>query len=280
MAHNPFVVGNFEAAVPPLHAPTQPLNIKFSVSERYLAAAKTAGFTHFSLANNHSRDFGSTGFENTKETLADRGLESFGDPTSLGFEAVTFLETQESRVALIGISALNQTPTKATIERVLDQAATESDFQIAYVHWGTEYASVSNVAQQDLATVLVEAGADLIIGHHPHVVQEIGLINQVPVIYSLGNYIFDQYFSAEVQTGLIVQLNLQATPNVYLLPVTQAGLSQPTLMSSTLHQRFLTELAQKSHPELSSQITTGILELHSVVATSTEIAIIGRNNPS
>jgi poly-gamma-glutamate capsule biosynthesis protein CapA/YwtB (metallophosphatase superfamily) len=272
----PAVVGNFEASVPVVHKPTEVLKIDFSVHPRYLTAAKAAGFTHFSLANNHSNDFGATNFSNTVKTLSQAGLKPFGQPKGFSEQTTTVLQVEDQRVALIGLHTLEFKPTKEQLNQLLKAASAASDWQVVYVHWGTEYSGTSNQYQQQLAASLVAAGADLIVGHHPHVVQEVDLIAGVPVFYSLGNYIFDQYEEAETNQGLLLQLSFARTPVINLLPVTsQSTLSQPTRMTPGKHAEFLATLAQKSHPELRALVAAGSLPLNMSVATSSKIAMIG-----
>ena len=128
---------------------------------------------------------------------------------------------------------------------------------IVLIHWGTEYSLKSSPAQQSLAHQLIDAGADLIIGHHPHVVQDIEQYNDKLIFYSLGNFIFDQYFSNEVQQGLLVGLEFQDKQLVFdLLPI-QSKLSQPFLMEGNIRETFLKRLAGRSSPSLSTDIELG-----------------------
>jgi poly-gamma-glutamate synthesis protein (capsule biosynthesis protein) len=106
-------------------------------------------------------------------------------------------------------------------------------------------------------------------------VQDIDVIDGVIVFYSLGNYIFDQYFSTDVKQGLVLVLSLDETPKAMLVPVTsEQTLSQPTLMGPQLHSQFLAQLAQRSDSALSKQITQGIIHLMPKVATSTKVAMM------
>ena len=107
-----------------------------------------------------------------------------------------------------------------------------------------------------------DRGADAIIGHHPHVVQDIQVYQGVPVFYSLGNFVFDQYFSSAVQEGLLLKLTLtEAGANYELIPTTSIGSrSRPQLMSPYEREHFLTGLATRSAPKLRTQIHSGYLE--------------------
>jgi poly-gamma-glutamate synthesis protein (capsule biosynthesis protein) len=88
----------------------------------------------------------------------------------------------------------------------------EGDFVIVMPHWGEEYVSTTSPALRAQAKAFVDAGAGAIIGSHPHVVGEQEWMGTVPVFYSLGNFIFDQYFSSSVMKGEIVAFTLQKAP--------------------------------------------------------------------
>ena len=275
LAINPIIVGNFESTIPENHVPTEARKINFSVASKYLSALRMAGFTHLSLANNHSYDFGESAYTNTKQKLSDNDLKTFGDPNALSEESITFFSAGNKFIAVVGLHTLKSIPSQSEIEALLKRASIKSDFQIVYVHWGTEYEPVSDERQRRLAKSLVRAGADLIVGHHPHVVQEIELVDGVPVFYSLGNYIFDQYFSTEVQEGLMINIEFGQKPLIHLLPVTsELVLSQPAFMDNKSHQDFLTNLADRSDPNISEYIHSGILPLNIPVASSVKMAMI------
>ena len=275
MYSNAAVIGNFESSMAVEHRQTPAYAMKFSVQEAVLPEIKDAGFTHLSLGNNHSFDFGVAGYKNAREKLQSQSLTSFGSGEYVGSDSIAIVSTIKGDVALIGINASQRTPTKEEVERVLTQASKRSSFQVVYVHWGNEYDLTHSTAQRALAEVFVDAGADVIVGHHPHVVQDIDIIKGVVVFYSLGNYIFDQYFSSDVQEGLVVGLDLAFDPTLTLIPVTsKKQLSQPTYMKPSDHKLFLENLAKRSHPSLREKIKAGSIPLLDTVATSTKVAMM------
>jgi poly-gamma-glutamate synthesis protein (capsule biosynthesis protein) len=272
-ASTSIVVANFEAAIPKLHVPTPDFGWRFSVATSSLVSLMQASVTHVSLANNHGYDFGAAGYQNSRDALQASGIVPFGHPHVLDLTHVTYATTSRGVVALIGISTLHETPTDAVVHTLIEEVSRYSALQIVYVHWGEEYNVSHNVFQRQFATRLVSAGADLVIGHHPHVVQDIQRIDGVLVFYSLGNFVFDQYFSRDVQEGLLLIFDLESD-EVVLTPVSSvAQMAQPAPMADYARNRFLTQLALRSDPELSSGIESGRI-LRSLVATSTETAII------
>jgi poly-gamma-glutamate synthesis protein (capsule biosynthesis protein) len=131
------------------------------------------------------------------------------------------------------------------------------------MHWGIEYKIVNSPAQQQLAHLIIDNGADLIIGHHPHVVQNIEEYKGKLIFYSLGNFIFDQYFKEEVQQGLAVGWEIYPQKYVFNLFPLQSKLSQPDLMSDQEKMEFLAQLAKNSSLSLEAQIKSGKIEVNS-----------------
>lgn len=256
------LIGNFEAAIPKEHTHTPDLTFSFSVDALHILALREYGFEYMSLANNHSADKGTANLVHTQEVLGRNAITAFGSPLALSTTSIAYVELEGQIVALVGVYAVNLFPAKSEIQTLFEHAALYSDIQIAYVHWGIEYEPVHSLAQEQLAYMMVDAGADAVVGHHPHVVQDIELYNGVPVFYSLGNFIFDQYFSTEVQEGLWVTLALEENSVVYTLQgITSVGSrSVPRFMSAYENDLFLAGLAKKSADSLVTQIQNGKIE--------------------
>ena len=127
-------------------------------------------------------------------------------------------------------------------------------------HWGAEYQDVSSIVQKKLAHLVIDAGADLVIGHHPHVVQEIEEYGAGMIFYSLGNFIFDQDFSLETQQGLIVKLEVVSDKLIYQLFPVQIDASQPRLMNDEEKDKFLKNLSKRSDNKLEIEIKNGRIE--------------------
>jgi len=275
-APNPIVIGNFEATIPATHVPTPTGQIQFSVSSSTLPALLERDFALMSLANNHSLDFGDEGLEHTKVALQSVGIKSFGSGNGVDAASIQTFRINNRSVAVIGINALSSVES-SSLRDVFTKATRMSDFQIVYVHWGEEYALAQNATQRSLAKDYITLGADMVIGHHPHVTQGIEVIDDVFVFYSLGNLLFDQYFSQDVQEGLALTLQLAPSPRVVLEPYTSRhALSQPRPM--VLHERleFLAGIAERSDTGLYQSIIQGELQLPDSFATSPKMAIINQ----
>jgi hypothetical protein len=277
LAPEPAIVGNFESSMATPHTMTPAFGMRFSVDETLIPSLKSAGYTHLSQANNHSNDYGSAGFKKASNILEKNGMRVFGRYDSLSEDSITYIDTDNGIIALIGVNATVNIPSRDDLRATLDVASKHSTLQVIYIHWGNEYEPTHSVAQELFAKELVAAGADLIVGHHPHVVQDIDVVDGVVVFYSLGNYIFDQYFSKEVQEGLVLSFLPEQNPSILLIPVSSEGtLSQPHIMQPASYAAFLEDLAKRSHESLRESIIAGHISLSLQVATSTKMAMIDR----
>jgi len=253
------LVGNFESSIPATHTQTPDLTFSFSVDAIHIPALHEYGFKYMSVANNHSADKGLEGLVHTQQVLEIKGIHPVGSPIQLSTTTIEYIELEGQSIALIGVYAVNISPTNEEIQKVFESTSELSDIQIVYIHWGIEYQPIHSSAQQKLAHIMIDAGADAVIGHHPHVVQDIELYEGVPIFYSLGNFIFDQYFSKEVQEGLWIELTIKEEVMEYTLKgITSIGSrSVPRFMSSYENDLFLRTLSKKSTNTLQEEILLG-----------------------
>lgn len=253
------VVGNFEASVPAIHDPTPSMGMKFSVTPQNLKMLDKAGFTHLSLANNHTLDHGVDGYKNTVSQIVNLGLATGGYPTGLSSSSVSYIENGERKFALVYINATYGYPEKAKWQSYISWAKSNSEVVIVYIHWGEEYELIHNAAQENLAKAFIDGGVDLIIGHHPHVVQDIGIYKGKLIFYSLGNLVFDQYWNSDVSEGLVLELQ---NSEMLLHPVESRTVKvQPREMVEKERNAFFQSLASRSDEALREQILAGALEL-------------------
>jgi len=200
---------NLETPVAPTTGrPGRPF--QFNAPPELPAALKASGFTIVSTANNHAFDQGTKGVAETLERLAQAGLATIGTGgTRPAAEEARILTVKGLRIAFLGFTDIfnNDLNTKADRPwvRGLDpaeavaavvRARTQADAVVVSIHWGAEYLHTPLARQKDLARKLAAAGADLILGHHPHVLQPVEILEnggrRTVVAYSLGNFISNQ----------------------------------------------------------------------------------------
>ena len=168
------------------------------------------------LGNNHISNFGAEGLLQTKSYLLKAKLGFFGY-TVPGQQEETTWQTSVNglRIAFVNY---NQFVVGGLEQSLLDiaESRTSADVVVVYTHWGNEYVPENDV-QRNLAHQFVDAGADLVIGSHPHVVQSMEDYAGKRIYYSLGNFVFDQYFEEAVQNGLLVESTVCRSPETQLL---------------------------------------------------------------
>lgn len=196
-------------------------NLVFNFSTETISALKYLQLTTVGLANNHTANQGRSGLDTTRNLLTAAGVEAQGDPYEVTDQLSVKRYTQgKIKLATIAVHALIATD---GLTEIIEAQQSAGYFVIVLPHWGTEYATQHSRQQEQLAQAWINAGADLIIGMHPHVVQDAQVLNSPEgnpklVLYSLGNFIFDQTFSAETQQGLVVTGSLSAQ-ELSLVPV-------------------------------------------------------------
>lgn len=171
-----------------------------------VSVLKALRFDILSVANNHSLDAAEKGFADTVAHLTRAGIQSMGVPSAEAGQSPVIIEKKGIRLAFLAYTDVTQMAMKnftffpalaepKQIKRDVRNAFKTADTVIVSFHWGREYDHLATRRQKHLARVATEAGADLVVGHHPHVVQEISWdpIQGRLVAYSLGNFIFDLF---------------------------------------------------------------------------------------
>lgn len=181
-------------------------------------------FSAVSLANNHTGDFGKPAFADMLDTLGKHDIRYFGGGRHLRDAHTPFIS--EIRGKRIGILAYNgffprsfeaseNTPGSAWLDEDfvmhdIRQAKQQLgvDFLIVYPHWGWEYQKLASPRQREMARLMIDSGADAVVGGHPHVTQDIEIYNGKPIFYSLGNFVFDGFNDEDTRTGWLLRMKL------------------------------------------------------------------------
>ena len=239
--------GNLETSITP-GTEVQPFEMSFRADIESAVALKDAGFDVLSLANNHTPNFGREGLADTLRYLDEQGIAHAGagmDSAEAGKPA--FITVHGIRFAFLAYNDHDVVPT--SYEARLDHAGTAlmdieamtnavhaaqqyADIIIVSMHAGNEYEPTPNDSQIAFAHAAIDAGAEMVIGHHPHVVQTAEVYRGKYIFYSLGNFIFDQMWSQETREGLVLKATFtkEGLSSLSYHPVSIEDYAQPRFL--------------------------------------------------
>lgn len=224
-----YYLNSFDLAIGNLEGPisdkgqNQGSIYSFRADPKTVEGLKFAGFDLVSLANNHMFDWGREALVQTRELLEASRIKAAGagENYTHANEPAIF-EIKGQRLAFLSYTdlypkSLVATETSAgvsdsSIENIIFniERLKEKGYWVAVLmHWGEEYQAKSNSQQQKMARAMIESGADLIVGTHPHVPQEVEAYQGKSIVYSLGNFVFDQNFSEETMRGQVVEVEVR-----------------------------------------------------------------------
>lgn len=245
LRHFDLTIGNLECVISKLGTPV-PKSYTFRGDPRAYDRLLSAGFDLVSVANNHSGDYGKAAFLDEFLTLPTRGLSPIGGGrnkqqahtpvfktvrgTSIAFLAYDEIDPYD-------FAATDTTPghawlNEADLRQDVAKARSSADFVITFVHWGIEYFTSLTASQRHLARVAIDAGADLVVGAHPHVIEPYEFYKGKLIVYSLGNFVFDNMYDEVVRRGNILTLTIQKNRLLAwkLVPTRIGDWGEPTLL--------------------------------------------------
>lgn len=196
----------------------------FRMDPKTLVPFRDAGFDIVSFANNHVGDWTAAAFSQSLTNFAQHEILYTGaGATKEEARQPIIIEKNDIKIGFLGFSDVGPVWMKATettpgillandpeFADIIAHAKTQVDILIVSFHWGEEYKPYTK-RQEDLAHRAVDNGADMVIGHHPHVIQATEWYKEKFIAYSLGNFIFDQYFSTDTMQGLVLEITLEKT---------------------------------------------------------------------
>jgi poly-gamma-glutamate synthesis protein (capsule biosynthesis protein) len=229
LTQNDFNLANLESPIIPDCPPGPTGTFTFCGDSRFLPQLKQHKYI-LNLANNHIFNYGQNGFAQTKNYLSNQSIpyyyshQSDTEFTTTTINGITF--------GFLGFDFVTnpQFDPQIIINKVAHYHS-QVDWLIVSLHWGNEYKAIPEQWRVDLAHRLVDAGADIIHGHHPHVVQPSEIYHDKPIFYSLGNFIFDQSWSYETSHSQMVRLTVNQTKilQTEVVPITIKFNSRPEI---------------------------------------------------
>lgn len=243
-------VGNLECMVTDLVSPpSDPSTFTFICPSKGMDGLTYAGFDIVTLANNHANGEGQVVFNDMRGLLKKHGIERCGGGDNLAQATTPAIATAKGvRVAILGYDNIMPQGPFATegswglapidVTRLpadLAAARQKADLVIPYFHWGIEYTNDPTTYQQSVARAAIDAGADMVLGNHPHWTQGIERYKGKLIIYSMGNFVFDQDWSEATMEGMLLHLYWRGgtLASVRFVPTKDVSRCQPKVMSPT-----------------------------------------------
>ncbi len=219
--HSDVLLGNLETPLVYDLPEMSPIGSKFAfgASKDHAQHLVSAGFSAVSLANNHWFDQRLAGVEQTPKILEELGIVPLGAPTSApDVFRVESVEAKGWRIGVLAFTNRSNAPQREDVPTlpflsarevpdqlapVITDARDDYDLLVGFVHWGEEYEDGPSGAQRKAAHALIDAGADLVIAHHPHVLQGIEAYGDGLIAYSMGNFLFENTNDPARLTGVL-----------------------------------------------------------------------------
>lgn len=201
--------------------PMEEKQYTFRIKPEGVKVLQDMGVDAVSLANNHSLDYGREALEDTFQVLDHAGIKYAGAGTDLNRAKQTvFIEAKGYKIGFLAASRVipvtdwnageNKTGLFTTYDPAMmieeiKKADSQCDYLAVFVHWGVEYEEYPEEYQREMARKYIDAGADLVVGCHPHVVQGLEYYNEKPIVYSLGNFIFGKDIERSMLLGVVLK---------------------------------------------------------------------------
>lgn len=226
----------------------------FKADPEYAQIFSSSSVEAVTLANNHSHDYGEQSFEDTKAALDSAGVTHFG------YDETAVLEVKGVKVGLVGIYELSDHMERATQlkENIAKVKKDGAQLIVTVFHWGNEKEISPDSNQTQLGRMAIDEGADLVVGHHPHVLQGIEKYKGKYIVYSLGNFCFggnsypsDMDTMIFQQTFTIDSSGVQPDGQIHVIPCSISSASgynnyQPTPAQGSEAERILTKINERS----------------------------------
>ena len=227
-------VGNLEGPVATVGEPAPDKSFTFCSKPEVVKGMAKAGFDVFTLANNHSGDYGNEALLQTLEILKENGIKFCGageniteacKPAMVKVKGKTFAFLSYSRTYPFEFFAKTNKPGTANglpgyFVPDIKKAKKNADFVVIGFHWGGEYVQEPRDYQRDFAKKAIDAGADVVFGHHPHILQGIEIYKNKLIAYSLGNFVFGTY-NQKAKHSVVMRVIFEgnSVKRIELLPI-------------------------------------------------------------
>lgn len=225
------------------NCPLTDAGMKFCGQTENAKSLALTGVDIASIANNHSNDFGQEGVFETKNALVEFGIKPVEN------KSLVIQKIKNISFAILGYDLVWHALDEQELVQSVSRAKDANHLVIVFFHWGSEYTSDPNYRQRQLAHLAVDSGADLVLGNHPHWVQAVEIYKDHLIVYSHGNFVFDQLWSQETRRGVVGSYTFSENGklvDVRFIPIWIDDQYQPTYADDFLSRKILTQMFEAS----------------------------------
>lgn len=230
------------------NCPTTTEGMIFCGDSKNIEGLVYAGVDVANLANNHSGNHGMGGLDFTRELLHRNNIVTDGN------EEIGYKDIRGIKFAFLGFEEVpgsdplpNHVDDKLLVQKI-HEAQKTADIIVVSFHWGDEYTPQPNARQQEIAHETIDAGADVVIGNHPHWIQPFEIYKNKFIMYAHGNFIFDQMWSHKTELGVVGKYTFydKKLIDVEYSPIEIADLGQPYFLQGNAKEEVLKDLREQS----------------------------------
>jgi poly-gamma-glutamate capsule biosynthesis protein CapA/YwtB (metallophosphatase superfamily) len=213
----------------------------FCGSNKHVNGLLLSGIDLVTLANNHTGNYGQKGIDETVKLLTANNIKH----AEIG--KITYLTIKNIKFAFLGWNFLDE-PDEKTITEQVSEAKNNSDIVIVFPHWGEEYQEKPSTFEINMNKILLNSGADLIFGNHPHIIQPIEIGANTLTFFAHGNFIFDQEWSENTKKGFVSKTWIydQKIIDVEIIPIYIKDYGQPEIIEGEEKNKAINELYKLS----------------------------------
>lgn len=251
----------------------------FRGEPHFAQVLKKAGFDVLSIANNHSKDYGEEAFLDTLKHLDEEGLVYIGGGENIyqAFEE-KIITVRGKKVAFLSFSdvlpygwiATEKRPGIASFRdfpkvlKKIEEAKKESDYLVVSIHWGNEMSALPSNEQREKAHQIIKAGADTVLGHHPHIFQSIEIYQGKLIAYSLGNFVFSPgKYEGNYSAILNIDIDKWGVEKAVVEPIFIRN-GQPEKMRGKKGEKWLKKIKRRSYAlQTNWELKEGVLKYES-----------------
>ncbi len=275
LAGSDIVIGNLETPIAREGTEFTEKKFRYKADPKAASAIRKAGFSVLTLANNHIMDFGARGLAETLQNLKKENILHAGAGRNLAEARIpSLVEKNGVKIAVLAYSLTNPVEFYAKSNQPgaapgypryflqdIKKARDSADYVVVSFHWGAEGAPFPKSYQMEVAHMAIDAGADVVVGHHPHVLQGIERYKGKLILYSLGNFAFGS-MSRNADTSMIVKIVLdRGVREVELFPLNVMNREvryQPALLKGARGKRVISRLQELSRQWGTEIIAKGV----------------------